>query len=127
MEDTIKKYGKSGYGWKVFLKTRDGGIRGEVFHMTEGPYKIGKRYMAILKRNFLRYTPGFHVFKTREGARNWKYAHLPGSMVVRKVKWSTPFASGGQKSIWNELNNKPLLDVIVAKHMTILPLKEKKK
>ena len=126
-KDTIKKYGKSGYGWKVFSKTRGGGIRGEIFHMMENPYETGKRYKAIVEENSLRYTPGFHVFKTRKAARNWTYAYLRHSVVVRRVKWSTPIASGGQPSVWSEFNNKPPLDVIVAKYMTILPLKEKRK
>jgi hypothetical protein len=124
-EDTIKKYGKSGYGWKVFSKEPDGMLAAEMFSALSGPYKIGKRYTAFVKKNFLRYTLGFHVFKTREGARNWSYSCPTGTVSVRKVKWSHPVASGGQHSALCRLNNKPPLDIVVAKYMTILPLKEK--
>jgi hypothetical protein len=122
-EETIKKYGKEGYGWKVFRKYKDG-IRAECYPGGESLYIIGKRYKSKPSDN-TPYPCGFHIFWTRRAARRWAMWPSPNShfflglsrLVVRKVKWSGPRASGTQ---WNK-------KVIVAKHMTILPLKEKKK
>ena len=123
-EDTIKKYGKSGYGWKV-LKKFDDGLYAENFHDGFRPYVIGKRYEAVSSED-VEYPCGFHIFKARASARKWagypvrtvyrKFCGLT-PISVRKVKWSCALASGTQREKWGK--------VIVAKYMTILPLKEK--
>jgi len=135
-EETIKKYGKEGYGWKVFIKYKDG-IYAERYHHGNSPYVIGKRYKSE-PSDSTPYSCGFHIFWARRAAREWAtwpscFANsafnsyrpslglselvVRSKFVVRKVKWSDPRASGTQ---WNK-------KVIVAKNMTILPLKEKKK
>jgi hypothetical protein len=123
-EDTIKKYGKEGYGWKLFRKGEKGKLYGIIYHdiYKFAPYKIGKRYRAdtdvVIKTSHKEsYRSGFHLYTTRREARwnCWK-----GYQTVRKVKWSSPIASGTQRF---PIGGK----TIVAKHMTILPLKEKKK
>ena len=119
-EETIKKYGKEGYGWKVFIKYKDG-IYAERYHHGNSPYVIGKRYKSE-PSDSTPYSCGFHIFWARRAASwwaTWSYrlsAGLP-ELVVRKVKWSGPRASGMQDKE----------RVVVAKYMTILPLKEKKK
>jgi hypothetical protein len=126
MEETIKKYGKKGYGWKV-LKKYDDGLYAENYHDGFRPYVIRKRYEAVPSED-IAYPCGFHIFKTRASARKWAgypdrtsfsklWTMTPVS--VRKVKWSCALASGTQGEEWGK--------VIVAKYMTILPLKEKKK
>ena len=122
-EDTVKKYGKEGYGWKLFRKGIKGNIYGKVYHKIKdyAPYEIGKRYradtMTIIMNKKQSYCSGFHLYATRRDARwdCWK-----GLQTVRKVKWSSPLASGTQRF---PIGGK----TIVAKYMTILPLKEKKK
>lgn len=105
-----KKYGKSGYGWKVFRENKEG-LFGEFYHLDNNPYVVGKRYTA--KSNKL--CPiGFHTFIYEDEARRW----CSKIQVVRKVKWSNPIYSGKQ--------SESGFDVIVSKYMTILPEEKKK-
>ena len=121
-----KKLGKEGQGWKVFWKRRatitnlekmtikldkGPGVYGEYYG---GPYKVGKRNKAgngaFMSELMPAYGAGFHVFLKRSEARKYKSFSCEYPLIVRKVKWESPVASGEQDGA----------RVVVAGYMTIL-------
>lgn len=109
----IKKLNNtSGYGWKVFKKTTKGYVRGELFYKEN--YKINKWYAAEHRRLvgiYTKYLSGFHIFKTREGARTWRNdSSRKLELTVKKVKYKQGRLLGTQCR----------LKIIVADEMKII-------
>ena len=101
---------ESGVGWKVFVM-REGKLCGDI----QSPNKRRVTNKWLREEDFrqctgLRYSYGFHIFKSKEGAKKWVYS-FPNNDRVIKVKYRKGHTSGIQRGF----------NIIVAKEMLILP------
>ena len=107
---------KEGYGWKVFEKTKCGGLVGQFYNgakFKEGVWNTDKNPGVIkddVYRNFT-YPAGFHIYKTRQAARVNRHSLTE---TVRKVRYKEALVEG-------ELNDDK---VIVARKIFIFTTKE---
>jgi len=124
--DTIDKYVKfEGEGWKVFLKSKRGLYSDIFFEEGATPYPInkwikekdfrprhkrGKNTIKISR--YKEYDCGFHIFSTREQARDCPREES----VIRKVKFRNVVCTGDQYQYG---------PVIVAKEILILPIRKR--
>lgn len=105
----------SGVGWKVFVCRNDG------LHswLRPGqPYEINQWYETydFSDSDKIGYWRGFHIFKTRLGARRWSRSGSAYSLrVIRKVRWKYRLATGMQPVVYDKI------PCIVAKEILILP------
>jgi len=117
-------------GWKVFYK-HDGKLYPYISWLRKmnKPYKINEWIRDGSKGDvnedcffFKKYPKGFHVFKTRKVAREWKKADLQiydSKAVIRKVEYSHVVAEGEQHNY--SFSNGRWHEVDVARKMKILP------
>lgn len=87
-------------GYKVFRRNRDGTLSSELCNSSfERPLntwiKDKETYPLAVTEGREEYKTGFHVFKTKKGARNWDSPNLPS--VVRKVRTGNPVTHGRQE------------------------------
>lgn len=74
INETPVKPGKSIVGWKVFIKTPEGNLRGRYAGWDESPYEKGVVHTAVCSRGKRIYKEGyigFHGLFTREAARDY--------------------------------------------------------
>jgi len=94
-----------GYGWKVFIKGINGEVLGDWRGNIEKPRPRGKwlNEKNFTKKNafkFIRthgkYPRGWHIFATREMARQWKNS---SGGFIEKVEYRDVLATGWQIEI----------------------------
>lgn len=105
------------WGWKVFRKGHNEGLYGEYYftgisfpnnRWVHDPHTLAITYSYDDDGARLTYPTGFHLFLTREDAREWKGEN--DTLCIRKVLFKDVVAIGKQDE----------LDVIVARSIKII-------
>jgi hypothetical protein len=113
----LKQSEKQGIGWKVFSKAGSGLVFEYKMFNDKSEVPVGRWLKA--EHNFVEaygfcYTSGFHVFRTRCAARNWKSNGL-GYQCICKVKYRKVMYLGIQK----------YHEVLVVDEILVLPPRKK--